>query len=178
MTPSWWSPRDTDEAAAAQSRAGSAEPPLGRGEVLQPRTGRSDGPPRRIGAAEQLVHDVQAAGGVPLVRRSLYVDGRPTGVDYEQQVLSANRYGKGPAGKRLTTRVRTWPDLEVRLEAGVPGADVAPRPVPLTDHVACYHPVTEFRDRKDRHEISQRRCRASANVALAAMSAPPWADRR
>lgn len=114
---------------------------------------------RKPGPAQRLVDEVQAAGGVLVVQRPTWVAGRPTGVDYEILVMSANRYRKVPPGTRLTTRNLAWPGLEVRLEPDDAPASISSEPVPVTvpDRVAAFHPaVAGFRDRPDRHEVSPR----------------------
>ncbi len=112
---------------------------------------------RPKGPVDRLIADLVQAGGVLRVQRPRYLAGqRQDGVDYEQLVLAANRYGKVPPGMRLTTTVLAWPDVQIRLEPAIPGTDVARRPVPVPDRVARYHPVVvQFRDRSDRHEVSK-----------------------
>lgn len=111
---------------------------------------------RRRGPVDQLIADLEAAGGVVRVPRSRPVAGTVPGVDYEHLVRSAQQYGKVPAGKRITTKALSWPDMEIRLEEGIPGTDVPRTPVPVPQRVARYHPVVvQFRDRSKRHEVSK-----------------------
>jgi len=129
--------------------------------------------PRKPGPAQRLVDDVQAAGGVLVVQRPAWVDGRPTGVDYDTLAQAANRYRKVPPGTRLTTRTLPWPDMEVRLEPDEASWPATPQPVPVPAQVAAYHPaVAAFRDRTERHEVSPaqlpRACRLLHALAVEA----------
>ncbi|GIJ51657.1 hypothetical protein Val02_85430 [Virgisporangium aliadipatigenens] len=110
----------------------------------------------RRGPVEQMLADLVDGGGVLLVDQPLYVAGRPSTPDFEQLVLSANRYGKVPAGKRLVTSHAAGRKLEIRLEDAIIGTDVVRRAVPVPQRVSRYHPVAVlFRDRSERHEISK-----------------------
>ncbi|MFB9415525.1 hypothetical protein [Dactylosporangium matsuzakiense] len=90
------------------------------------------------------------------MQRPRYGGNTPTSVDYEQLIHSANRFRKVPPGLRLSTTVLPGHELEIRLEAAIPGTQVELRPVPVAEHVTRYHPVVaQFRDTTDRHEVSR-----------------------
>lgn len=55
--------------------------------------------PKAPSVTEQLVADVVAAGGVLRVKESI----RPGDIDYRQRAYAAQRFGKVPVGKQLTT---------------------------------------------------------------------------
>jgi hypothetical protein len=120
-----------------------------------------DGPeppvPRQanVSVTQQLVDDVIAAGGSLRVARKNYCE--PGGIDYENRVRLAERYGKVPEDKRLTVRVVSRDELEIQL-VEAPGhlvsrAQLVPLIVPK--RVSRYHAAArEFRDRSERHEVS------------------------
>jgi hypothetical protein len=111
------------------------------------RAARSQGP------THDLVAAVVAAGGRLIVQRNR--TGR-SDYDYNQLITAAQRYGKVPPGRRLTSKVLTWPDMEIRLEDAIPGTDVLPSAVPIPEHVGSYHPVVvAFRADPRCHEVSK-----------------------
>ncbi|MEV8514236.1 hypothetical protein [Dactylosporangium sp. NPDC051484] len=147
---------------AAPQRTTAAPPAAPSGDAKSPPAPETAGPAaeptraKRRSPVEQLIADLTAAGGVLRVQRPHYIGNQPTGVDYEQLIRSANRFGKVPPGQRLTTTVLPSHGLEIRLEAAVPGTQVELRPVPVAEHVARYHPVVvQFRETTNRHEISR-----------------------
>lgn len=105
----------------------------------------------RLSKTEQLIADVIAAGGV------LRVQGRrgPGEPDYQQRILSAQRFGKVPAGKHLHKR-HVAGELEILLEDAPEGTDVEAAPVTVPQRVSRLHPVVrQFRDQTDWHEVSR-----------------------
>lgn len=109
--------------------------------------------PKPKGPVDELVAAVLAAGGRLVVQRSR--TGR-SDYDYEQLIKAAQRYGKVPGGRRITSKALKWPDMEIRLEAAPPGTDVSPAAVPVPEHVTRYHPVVlAFRADPRCHEVSK-----------------------
>jgi hypothetical protein len=106
---------------------------------------------RALSPTDQLIADVVAAGGVlrvPAWRKQ----GEP---DYRQRVLSAQRFGKVPPGKRLEIG---WVggETEVRLVDAPPGTSIDPSPVVVPHRLSRPHPVArQFRDDAARHEVSR-----------------------
>jgi hypothetical protein len=119
------------------SRGGKALPPsvdtTGAGNAPVPRTRAV----QAKGPVDRLIEDLQRAGGVITVARPDWVNGIATSVDYEALIRSAVQYRKIPAGMRLTTTTKAWPDMEIRLEPAIPGTDIAPRACPA-DHVVVH----------------------------------------
>ena len=120
---------------------------------------RVDGPsapiPRQANTSltQQLVDEVVAGGGVLRVPSRGW--GSAAGVDYEQRARMAQLHGKVPAGQRLTTRY-LGAELELRLEAAIPGTDVALRPVPVPKRLTRLHPVAQaFREDVAKHFVSR-----------------------
>jgi hypothetical protein len=120
-----------------------------------------DGPsppiPRQanISVTQQLVRDVEAAGGSLRVPRRNW--SQPGGIDYRHRALLAERFRKVPVGKRLEVRV-VGEELEIVLvdapdQADEP-LDLVPIAVPM--RVGRYHRCArEFRDLTARHEVSK-----------------------
>lgn len=108
-------------------------------------------PNRPLSKTEQLVADLVAAGGVlrvPYWRN----EGEP---DYQQRVRSAQRFGKVPAGKRLSTDLVKG-ELEIRLEDAPAGTNLELAPVPVPARAGRLHPVAvRFRELTERHEVSR-----------------------
>jgi hypothetical protein len=107
-----------------------------------------DGPsppiPRQtnVSVTEQLVRDVDAAGGSLRVPRRNW--SQPGGIDYGHRALLAERFRKVPAGKRLVDA----PDQADET------LDLLPIAVPM--RVGRYHRCArEFRDLTARHEVSK-----------------------
>lgn len=102
---------------------------------------------------QQLVEDVIASGGRMRVPQRRW--GSTDGVDYEQRARLAQLHGKVPAGKRLTARYIEG-ELEIRLEAAIPGTEVPLLPVPVPHRVRHLHPVAQhFRDDIAKHLVSR-----------------------
>jgi hypothetical protein len=121
--------------------------------------GKVDGPnppiPRQanVSVTQQLIDDLIAAGGSLRVQQRYW--GSTDGVDWEQRVRLAQQHRKVPRGKRLTTR-RVDGELEISLEAAVPGTDVPLLPVPVPQRVTRLHPVAQrFRDDTAKHLVSR-----------------------
>lgn len=123
---------------------------------------RVDGPdppsPRQanVSVTQQLVDDLVAAGGVLRLPRKSW--GQVGGVDYEQRARLAERYGKVPAGKRMTVTTVSRDELEIELldAPGYLASRAELTPVKVPERVARFHPVArEFRDRSGRHEVSR-----------------------
>ncbi len=120
-----------------------------------------DGPsppiPRQanVSVTEQLVRDVEAAGGSLRVPRRNW--SQPGGIDYGHRALLAERFRKVPASKRLEVRV-VGEELEIALVDAPDQADetldLVPIAVPM--RVGRYHRCArEFRDLTARHEVSK-----------------------
>jgi len=112
-------------------------------------------PPRQanVSVTEQLIADVQAAGGTLRVPQK-----RPgeDGVDYWQRVQATKRLGKVPLGKELVIERLDWDELEIKLIDGPPGSEVEVESVPVPDRVGKYHPVVRrFKAAKNKHEVSR-----------------------
>ncbi len=110
-------------------------------------------PPRQpnVSVTEELIRQVEEAGGVLKVERERGSDG----VDYSARVRAAIEHGKVPARKKFSCR---WAQgvTEIRLDDLAPGFDPDPIPVPVPEKVSRYHPVVkQFRAAKDRHEVSR-----------------------
>ena len=114
--------------------------------------------PRRANVlvTEQLVADVTAAGGTLVIENASRGWGED-GVDWERRVELAERHNKVRAGKRLVARwMNGRRDLQIELIEAPDGAIFAAAPVTVPSRVARYHPlVVQFRDRKERHEVSR-----------------------
>jgi hypothetical protein len=109
--------------------------------------------PKPQGPVDDLVAAIVAAGGRLVVQRSR--SGR-SDYEYHQLIQSAQRYGKVPAGKRLTSKALAWPDMEIRLEEAIPGTDAPLLPVPVLEQVSRYHPVVvAFRADPRCHDLSK-----------------------
>lgn len=110
-----------------------------------------DRPKRALSPTDQLIADVLAAGGVlrvPAWRQQ----GEP---DYRQRVVSAQRFGKVPPGKRLEIG---WVggETEIRLVDAPPGTSIDPSPVVVPQRLSRPHPVArQFRDAAERNEVSR-----------------------
>lgn len=75
--------------------------------------------------------------------------------DYRQRVVSAQRFGKVPPGKRLEIG---WVggETEIRLVDAPPGTSIDPSPVVVPQRLTRPHPVArQFRDDAERHEVSR-----------------------
>ncbi|WP_027944758.1 hypothetical protein [Amycolatopsis taiwanensis] len=116
-------------------------------------------PPRPVkkpSAAEQLVAEVIAAGGV----LELPADADHDGYRMAQLARIANRHGKTPPGKRLVHQIvhdGSWlgprRNLFV-LEDGPAGADAPLEPVPVPDEVGRYHPAVSALRKAKRIDVS------------------------
>jgi hypothetical protein len=140
--------------AAEQQDRSSLQPPAVSHEA--PAATRTDLPAPTVRAArlsktEQLIVDLIAADGVLRVP----IRHGPGEPNYQQRIVSAQRYGKVPAGQRIRSG---WVggELEIRLEDAPSGTDVEARPVPVPARIAKGHPVTRrFRDTVAQHEVSR-----------------------
>jgi hypothetical protein len=121
----------------------------------------ADGPsppvPRQanVSVTEQLVRDVEAAGGSLRVPRRNW--SQPGGIDYEHRALLAERFRKVPVGKRIEVRV-VGEELEIILVDAPEEAEEMPElvPVAVPVRVGRYHACArEFRDLTARHEVSK-----------------------
>jgi hypothetical protein len=107
--------------------------------------------PAQLSKTEQLVADVLSAGG----RLVLPDDTGTGGVNWRQRAYAAQRFGKVPAGKRLSV---SWTSagFEIELLDGETGNELGAEAVPVPDRLGKYHPVAnEFRNRTDLHEVSR-----------------------
>lgn len=146
------------KSADTQSRSGNLEAEANGGPAPP-----KPAPARQLSPSEQLVADVIAAGGVlkvPYVRR----EGEP---DYQQRLLAAERFGKVPRGKRLTSDYVAG-HQEIRLEDAIEGTEVEARPVPVPERISRLHPVARrFRDDTDKHLVSRARLSRSVRIVHA-----------
>lgn len=122
--------------------------------LTQPSKGkRSDASPQKPSPTEQLIIDIQAAGGTLRIPDT-YVYGK----DWRELVGHAKRWGKVPKGKRLESDMVGRfgaRDVELRLIDAPPGTEVETRPVPVPQRVSRLHPTAvKFRDESSRHEVS------------------------
>lgn len=105
-----------------------------------------------VSVTEQLVSDVQGAGGTLL----LPIERGPGSVDYFQRVTAAHRHGKVPAGNRLKVRATQNDEWEIKLVDSPAMPNLELKPVPVPAKVSRYHPVVRtFRDQSDRHEVTK-----------------------
>lgn len=110
-------------------------------------------PPRRpnVSATEQLIRDVDAAGGTLRIGQQL----DPGPVDWEDRVRATVAQGKVPVGMELLFR-QVGDAVEIRLVDLPPELDPRRLAVPVPKRVARYHPVAKrFRDSSDLHEVSR-----------------------
>lgn len=109
-------------------------------------------PARPLSKTEQLIADLIVAGGVlqvPYWREQ----GQP---DFRQRAIAAQRFGKVPAGKRLVLEHVRGGQLEIRLEAALPGSDLQLQPVPVPARLSRPHPAAaRYRDDTDQHLVSR-----------------------
>jgi hypothetical protein len=108
--------------------------------------------PRPLSKTEQLVAEVIAAGG----RLTLPDATAHGGVNWRQRAYAAQRYGKVPAGKRLSV---SWTNagFEIELLDGETGNELGSDAVPVPARLSKYHPVAEeFRNRTKLHEVSRK----------------------
>jgi hypothetical protein len=109
-----------------------------------------------VSVTQQLVDDVIAAGGSLRVPRKRW--GESGGIDYENRVRLAERYGRVPSGRRLIATAVSSDELEIEL-ADAPDrvsgrADLLPVRVP--ERVGRFHAAArQFRDLTQRHEVSR-----------------------
>jgi hypothetical protein len=138
-----WSAEITDSGREYLRRA--AEP-----DAVRPRQ-------PNVSVVEQLVNDVEAAGGSLRVPRKHWYD--RDRVDYEHRARLAERHDKVPRGKWLTATAVNHDELELRLvDAPEEETDAARRLVPVNvpEKVSRYHSAARaFRDRTERHEVSR-----------------------
>ncbi len=134
-----------------------AKPTAAGQEYLEQLEGDDPPVPRQanVSVTQQLVEDVIAAGGSMRVpRRNWYA---ADGIDYERRALLAERHRKVPPGKRFQI-TRLDGELEITL-VDSPFGPIAPKeltPVPVPEKVARHHAAArQFRDQKDRHEVSR-----------------------
>lgn len=135
-----WSASITEAGVEYLAQVDGSNPPIAR-EPNKP-------------ASERLVDDVVAAGGsLRVPRRSGY--GRSGQPDYERRVAVAEQRGVVPSGKRL---VVTYERDALRIDLlDLPeGTPTQTFPVPVPTKVARDHAVVaEFRDERDRQEVSR-----------------------
>ena len=142
---------------SGHGRTWSAKPTKAGQEYLEQLEGDDPPIPRQANVAvtQQLVDEVIAGGGSMRVpRRHWYAD---DGVDYERRALLAERHRKVPPGKRFQI-ARLERELEITLVDSPFGALAAAEltPVPIPEKVGRYHAAArQFRDRRDRHEVSR-----------------------
>lgn len=140
---------------SGQGRTWNAEVTPAGANYLKQVDDRNPPVPRQanISVTQQLVDDVIGAGGSLRVEQRRW--GGTEGVDYEQRARRAQRHGKVPAGKRLTSHYVEG-ELEIRLEEAIPGSEVALQPVPVPQRVQRLHPVAKrFRDDTEKHLVSR-----------------------
>jgi hypothetical protein len=92
---------------------------------------------------------------------------------YEHRARLAQRYGKVPAGKRLTISIVSRDEVELGLvdAPGNTGGRSELVPITVPGKVARYHETArQFRDRSERHEVS----RATRLVHAIAKEAAAW----
>jgi hypothetical protein len=109
-----------------------------------------------VSVTQQLVDDVIAAGGsLRVPRKKWYESG---GIDYENRVRLAERYGKVPSGRRIVATAVSPDELEIEL------VDAPDRqgdrgelsPVSVPEKIGRYHAAArQFRDLTQRHEVSR-----------------------
>lgn len=105
-----------------------------------------------LSVTQQLVADVVAAGG------TLTIPKEPGGggVDYLKRAAAAERHGRVPEGKRIEARwdYRSGSYVVSLVEGFKPPEGLDPIVVP--EKVSRYHPVVrQFRDDRDRHEVTK-----------------------
>lgn len=119
--------------------------------ALEPGPPKVEKPPR-LSPTDRMLAELSEGGGVlraPAWRKK----GDP---NYHQLVLAANRFGKVPAGKRLTVNTVRG-ETEVRLEDAIEGTAVSALPVPVLQRVGRYHPVAaRYRDDTPSHIVSRK----------------------
>jgi hypothetical protein len=103
--------------------------------------------------ADQLVHDLLAAGGVLRVPLRL----EASDVDYRRHVEDAQRLGSVPSGRRLTVDSDySRRELEIRLVEAADTAVIEAKPVPVPERLTRPHQVAQaFRSQKDAHRVSR-----------------------
>jgi hypothetical protein len=109
-----------------------------------------------VSVTTQLVANVIAAGGALRVPRKRWDE--PGAVNYEHRARLAQRYGRVPAGKRLTISFVSRDEVELELvdAPGDAGGRVELVPITVPERVGRYHETARlFRDQTERHEVSR-----------------------
>jgi len=135
----------------------TAKPTMAGQEYLEQLEGDDPPVPRQanVSVIQRLVDDVIGAGGSMRVPRYHWY--AADGVDYERRAHLAERHRKVPPGKRFQI-TRLDRELEITLVDSPFGAMVPKglTPVPVPEKVGRHHAAArQFRDRKDRHEVSR-----------------------